>query len=246
VSAAYGGFNRIDFLQNGEISVVPITLSRDKINELNSHLMLFYTGIKRTSSDVQQKFVHDMEDKKRQLRIMRDLVDESISILNGNQDIIAFGDLLREAWDIKRSFSKSVSNPEVDAMYDAARSAGAVGGKVTGAGGGGFLLLFVPPEKQERVRQALSKLLYVPFKFEFSGSQVVYASADADYIDVEQVRATQKLQAFKENTEIILSESDPDYRSLKQELPTEEVDRISEKVRGILTGSEKASVAEQK
>lgn len=200
VSAAYGGFNRIDFHPTGEISVTPITLSRDRIKELNSHLMLFYTGIKRTSSDVTEKFVQALDAKKRQLRIMKDLVDESIAILNSKHDILEFGELLHEAWDVKRGFSDQVSNSDVDNIHAEALSAGAIGGKLTGAGGGGFLLLFVPPSKQRRVREALNKFIHVPFNFEFSGSHIIFAEHDADYTAEEVARVFQPIQAFRELT----------------------------------------------
>lgn len=200
VSAAYGGFNRIDFFTTGEVSVTPITVSGDRIRELSSHLMLFYTGIKRTSSDVQEKFVNDLEAKKRQLRIMKDLVEESISILNSNQDIKNFGELLHEAWDAKRGFSAAVTNSDVDNIHAEAISAGAIGGKITGAGGGGFLLLFVPPERQRAVKERLNKFVHVPFTFEFSGSQIIFADADADYSAEEIARVFQPIHAFRELT----------------------------------------------
>ena len=202
VSAAYGGLNRIDFHTNGEITVTPVTISGDRVRELNNHLMLFYTGIKRTSSDVTQKFIEDMNGKKRQLRIMKDLVDESISILNSNQDILAFGDLLHEAWDAKRGFSNSVTNSDVDNIHARAIEAGALGGKITGAGGGGFLLLFVPPERQRKVKEALNRFVHVPFQMEFSGSQIIFADADADYTAEEIARVFQPIQAFRELADI--------------------------------------------
>ena len=218
VCAAYGGLNRIEFFPNGEISVVPVTLSRHRIDELNAHLLLFYTGIKRTSSDVAQRFLQDINAKKRQLRIMKDLVDESIAILNSSQDIKAFGDLMKEAWEIKRSFSSAVSNPEVEDMLQAAYAAGAQGGKVTGAGGGGFLMIFAAPERHRFIKRALKKLLYVPFKFEFSGSQIIFANLDADYSAVEMIRDTQDIQPFRENTEIMLTDAEPNFAGLKSEL----------------------------
>lgn len=202
VSAAYGGFNKIEFNPTGEISVTPVTVSGERIKELNSHLMLFYTGIKRTSSEVSDKFVSSLTSKKRELRIMKDLVDESISILNSGLDITAFGELLHEAWEVKRGFSSVVSNKEVDEMHSAALAAGAIGGKITGAGGGGFLLLFVPPSKQAAVREALSRLIYVPFSFDFSGSQIIYASADADYREEELGRIFRPIEEFRELKDI--------------------------------------------
>jgi D-glycero-alpha-D-manno-heptose-7-phosphate kinase len=110
VSAAYGGFNHISFLPNGTFSVRPITLTQERLKELNSHLMLFYTGIKRTSADVAESYVNDMEARRRQLRIMKDLIEESISILNNGDDLCGFGELLHEAWQAKRSLSAAVSN----------------------------------------------------------------------------------------------------------------------------------------
>jgi D-glycero-alpha-D-manno-heptose-7-phosphate kinase len=137
VSASYGGFNHISFLPNGTFSVRPITLTQERLKELNSHLMLFYTGIKRTSADIAESYVNDMEARRRQLRIMKDLIEESISILNNGDDLRGFGELLHEAWQAKRSLSAAVSNSFVDEIYASAVSAGAVGGKLTGAGGGG-------------------------------------------------------------------------------------------------------------
>lgn len=178
VSAAYGGINRIEFHTSGEINVTPITVARERIDELNSHLMLFYTGIARTSSNIQSKLVNELDAKRRQLRIMKDLVEESIGILNSRESITSFGELLKEAWDAKRSLSSVVSNTDVDQMHAIAMEAGAIGGKITGAGGGGFLLLFVPPSQQTQVKEALTKFLHVPFRFDYSGSQIVYARQD--------------------------------------------------------------------
>lgn len=198
VSAAYGGLNHITFLLNGEISIRPITISPERLKELNSHLMLFYTGIKRVASNIAESYVNDIEGRKRQLRIMKDLVEESISILNSSQDIISFGELLHEAWQAKRSLSSRVSNTHVDEIYDQAISAGAIGGKLTGAGGGGFMLVFAPPSKQPQIKEKLNKLIYVPFKFEFSGSQIIFFDPEADYSAEEKARANQFIEAFQE------------------------------------------------
>ncbi len=200
VSAAYGGFNHISFLPNGEVSVRPITIPSERVQELDSHLMLFYTGIKRTASNVADSYVTNINDRKRQLRIFKDMVEESVAIVSGKQDIRAFGTLQHEAWQIKRSLSAKVSNSEVDQIYEQAISAGAIGGKLTGAGGGGFMLLFVPPARQDKVREALNKLIHVPFKFEFSGSQIIFYDAGPDYAAEEKYRAQQSIQAFRELT----------------------------------------------
>jgi D-glycero-alpha-D-manno-heptose-7-phosphate kinase len=198
VLAAYGGFNHIRFLPNGEVSVRPVTVTQDRVRELNSHLMLFYTGIKRTASNVAATYVNDIDERRRQLRLMNDLVEESISIVSSSQDLTPFGELLHEAWQAKRSLSAQVSNPQVDELYDLARSAGAIGGKLIGAGGGGFLLLFVPPHCQQAVRDKLNRLIHVPFKFEFSGSQIIFYDHEEDYSAEERARASQSIETFRE------------------------------------------------
>jgi D-glycero-alpha-D-manno-heptose-7-phosphate kinase len=175
-----------------------MTISPERVQQLDDHLMLFYTGIKRTASDVAQSFLEDLDKRRRQLRIMKDLVEESISILNSQQDICAFGELLHEAWDTKRTLSDMVSNTEVDTMYAKARDAGAVGGKLLGAGGGGFLMLFVPPAKQEDVREVLDDLIHVPFTFEFSGSQVIFFDPEQDFSAAEEDRMQRSPQSFRE------------------------------------------------
>ena len=198
ISAAYGGFNHITFLSNGTFSLRPVTLSPERIKELNAHLMLFYTGIKRTSSDIADSYVNDLEARRRQLRIMKDLIDESISILNNGDDITGFGELLHESWQAKRGLSPKISNPYVDDLYEEARSAGAIGGKLTGAGGGGFLLVFVPPSRQREVRERLGRLIHVPFKIEFSGSQIIFFDSEEDYSFEEKDRAGRLIQSFRE------------------------------------------------
>jgi D-glycero-alpha-D-manno-heptose-7-phosphate kinase len=162
VNAAYGGINHITFHSNGQISVHPVTLANDYLEELNSHFILFYTGLKRTSSTITSTYATDMETRKRQLRIMKDLVDESLSLLTQRGEITGFGELMHEAWETKKSLSNTVSNSVVDQMYTEARKAGAIGGKLTGAGGGGFLLLCVPPSRQAKVKEALKDLIHVP------------------------------------------------------------------------------------
>ena len=198
VLAAYGGFNHITFAPNGEISVRPVTLSRDRMQELNAHVMLFYTGIKRTASTIADTYVSDIDDKRRQLRLMRELVDEGVSILGGGQDLVGFGELLHEAWQAKRSLSAKVSNSYVDDIYDQARAAGAVGGKLIGAGGGGFIVFFAPPERHAAIRERLAKLIHVPVKFEFGGSQIIFFDREEDYSAEEQARSARTIDAFRE------------------------------------------------
>jgi D-glycero-alpha-D-manno-heptose-7-phosphate kinase len=198
VSAAYGGFNHILFSSSGEISVRPVVLPPDRFQHLTSHLMLFYTGIKRTAAKVVETYIASFESKRRHLRILRDMVDEALSILCGNGNLAPFGELLHESWLSKRSLGGKISNSEIDEIYDAARSEGAIGGKITGAGGGGFLLLFVPPELQARVREKLDRLLHVPFSLEGSGSQVIFFDPEEDYAALEADKKIRCLASFRE------------------------------------------------
>jgi D-glycero-alpha-D-manno-heptose-7-phosphate kinase len=189
VLAAYGGLNHVTFLPNGGISVRPVTITPARMDELNTHLMLFYTGIQRTASQIAATYVTEIDVRRRQLRVIKDLVEEAIEILHGGHDIVGFGHLLHEAWQVKRSLSQHVSSTEVDGLYAAALDAGAIGGKLTGAGGGGFLLLFVPPERRVAVREALGNLIHVPFRFEFSGSQIIHFDPEEDYTTQDAERA---------------------------------------------------------
>jgi D-glycero-alpha-D-manno-heptose-7-phosphate kinase len=160
--------------------------------------MLFYTGIKRTAANVAQSYVTDLEPRKRQMQIMRDLVEEAITILNSTRDLREFGTLLHEAWLAKRSLSAAVTNADVDKIYETARAAGALGGKLTGAGGGGFMLLFAPPDRHEQLRAKLDKLIHVPFRFEFNGSHIIFFDHEIDYADAERARDRQSIGAFRE------------------------------------------------
>lgn len=197
-SAAHGGFNKITFAPNGQIQVSPVVLRPGRIDELDSHLMLFYTGIVRTASKVAKTYVTDLGAKRRQLRILRDLVDESIDLLASDRAIEGFGELLDEAWTVKRSLGSGISTDEVDALYGRAMAAGAVGGKITGAGGGGFLLLFVPPAQQQAVLDALPELVHVPFRFESSGSQIIFYDREQDFAPAEAARAGRPIRDFRE------------------------------------------------
>jgi D-glycero-alpha-D-manno-heptose-7-phosphate kinase len=197
VLAAYGGLNHVIFHPNGEISVRPLTLAPERIQLFNAHLMLIYTGIERTASTIADSYVPRIDEKRRALRTVERLLDEALSILAGNGDLTGIGELLHESWMAKRSLSAQVSNARIDELYARARDAGAIGGKITGAGGGGFLLLFVPPDLQDNVRAALSDHIAVPFKFEYQGSQVVFFDPEQDYSAVERVRDSQALRAFE-------------------------------------------------
>ncbi len=177
VSAAFGGFNRITFRADGSFDLQPIILPRERQDRLQSHLMLFFSGISRFSSDVAKTKIENMNKRAGELKAIHEMVDQGIDILrNPATSIEEFGVLLHEAWQLKKRLSDRVSTQFIDNMYDTARRAGAIGGKILGAGGGGFLLLFVAPERQEAVRDALKELIHVPFKLENAGSRIVLYS----------------------------------------------------------------------
>jgi len=174
ISAAFGGFNRIEFHRDSTFKVSPVIISTERLAELQSHLMLFYTGMSRFASDIAKSKIDNFKNREAELKSMMAMVDEAMNILrNPSISIDEFGKLLDQSWKYKRSLSDQVTNPEIDRIYDEAFRAGAIGGKILGAGGGGFLLLFVKPELQERVRERLKHLIYVPFQFDNSGSQVI-------------------------------------------------------------------------
>ena len=199
-AAAHGGLNHISFHQSGDISVRPVVLPLERSAELNDHLMLFYTTIQRTASDVAKTYVEDLDKKKAQMRIMKDLVKEGLAILGGGRDLLAFGELLDEAWQIKRGLSAKTSNSAVDGIYERARGAGAIGGKLTGAGGGGFMLLFVPPDRQAAVQAELDDLIHVPFNMEPSGSQIIFFDPQDEYASSEAMDKPRPV--FRELAEI--------------------------------------------
>ena len=174
ISAAYGGFNRIEFRRNNTFEVSPVILTQARLDELQSHLMLCFTGFSRFASEIEQSKIVNLKNRTVELSRMGEMVDEAIKLLQNPQTPISeFGRLLHQSWQYKRSLSDKVSTPEIDFLYEEAMSAGAIGGKILGAGGGGFLLLFVEPKRQQDVRERLKNLIHVPFKFEDSGSRVV-------------------------------------------------------------------------
>lgn len=188
VLAAFGGLKYVQFHPDGRIDVDPLPLPPARVQELHANLMLFYTGVARTASDVARSYAADLNSRRRQLEAMREMVEESIDILISGMDLREFGQLLHEAWLTKRTLSDQVSTPQLDALYERARAAGAIGGKLTGAGGGGFLLLFVPPRKRGAVLDALGDVLHVPFAFENTGSQILFHEPGVDYQEAERAR----------------------------------------------------------
>ena len=174
VSAAHGGFNRIEFKRDNTYDVTPVVLPGVQLEQLEGSLMLFFTGISRFSSDVAKTQIENFKKREVELKRMESMVADALSILNGNVDCFDdFGRLLDEAWKCKRSLSDGVSNAEINLIYEEAIKGGAIGGKILGAGGGGFMLFYVRPEKQGFVKERLRRLIHVPFHFESSGSRVV-------------------------------------------------------------------------
>jgi D-glycero-alpha-D-manno-heptose-7-phosphate kinase len=173
ISAAFGGFNRIDFPRAGGFVVNPVIMPGHRQTQLRDHLMLFFTGLTRIASDIAKEQIDNMANRQAELRKMHGMVGDALAILTDERrSLDEFGRLLDEAWSYKRSLSDRVSTPQIDEFYQRALRAGALGGKLLGAGGGGFLLIFARPEQQSMVRQALSELIHVPFRFESGGSSI--------------------------------------------------------------------------
>jgi D-glycero-alpha-D-manno-heptose-7-phosphate kinase len=179
ISAAFGGLNIITFLADGAFRVDPVILPPARREELQDHLMLVFTGISRISTHAAQGQIDNLKRRTGELQAMRELVDRAIALLSSpDSDILEFGRLVNEQWQLKRRLSDRVSNGTIDDVYDAARRAGAVGGKLLGAGGGGFMLFFVRPGDREQVAAALPGLVKVPIKLETSGSRIVLYQPD--------------------------------------------------------------------
>lgn len=181
VLAAFGGLSRIDFGGECNIETKHVIIKPQRLELLQNHLMLFFTGFSRTASEIAEEQIKQTPNKKRELTEMHRMVDEAISILNGDNDLSEFGKLLHQSWQLKRSLTDKISTPHIDSIYDMAIRAGATGGKLLGAGGGGFILLFVKPELQPKVKESLHSFLHVPFRFENSGSQIIFYEPESFY-----------------------------------------------------------------
>lgn len=170
--AAFGGLNTIEFLSGGQIRVRPVILARDRLRSFESRLLLFFTGISRISSEVTPEQIQNTAKNKADLDRMKELAVEAHNILlSGSLD--DFGRLLNETWKIKRTLSSQISNSHIDDIYERAMKAGALGGKLLGAGGGGFVVFYVREEQQAEVKQALTDLLCIPFGFDWDGSRII-------------------------------------------------------------------------
>jgi len=172
--AAYGGINYIQFNKDESVFVEPVISSREVINEFNKNLMIFYTGMTRDSKSVLGEQQKSTKDKFEELRKMRQLAIEIKEILNEGKNLDKIGEILNEEWRLKKSLTQNISNDIIDEYYQKALDAGALGGKLLGAGGGGFILLYVEPQNQHKVRQRLNDLEELSFSFEPRGSTIIY------------------------------------------------------------------------
>jgi D-glycero-alpha-D-manno-heptose-7-phosphate kinase len=172
--AAHGGLCRLTFSPSGEVGYTPLIIKPERLKSFQDHLLLYFTGFSRTASEIAQEQIERTKQRRVELFAMLQMVQEGVSILSGDHDLADFGELLHEAWMVKRGLSSKITTPLIDQIYDAARDAGALGGKLLGAGGGGFMLFFAKPETHGQIKAALPGLLHVPFQFEGSGSQIVF------------------------------------------------------------------------
>lgn len=173
--ASFGGLNTIDFLQNGEIIVNPIIMNPERLKKFQNSFVLIFTGLSRIASEIAGDQIKNTINNISKLNQMKSLVNDSLEILtNNNSNLDDFGDLLSQTWNLKRELSDKVSNSLIDLIYEKAIKSGAIGGKLLGAGGGGFILFYVRPEKRNNVISALHEYLHVPFEFEFQGSNIVF------------------------------------------------------------------------
>ena len=174
ISAAFGGFNKIDFNTDDSFNITPVIISKDLIEKLQDHMLLFFTGLSRFSSEIAKDKIANIKNHFRELTQIKEMVNEGLSILHRPSDSINdLGKLLHESWKLKRSLSTKVSTPKIDEIYETGIKAGAIGGKILGAGGGGFILFFAAPENHNKIIDRLKKLVHVAFKFDNTGSKIV-------------------------------------------------------------------------
>ena len=179
IAAAFGGLNHIEFKQGGGFFVHPVTISKKRKEELECHLVLIFSGFSRFASEVEKKKIANLSQKESVLHEMQGMVQEALDILTGDGDLSEFGKMLDHTWRLKRSLSDGVSTSAIDELYERGVKAGAIGGKLLGAGGGGFFLFFCEPDKQAQLLESLKGYLHIPFHFEENGSQVIYYREEA-------------------------------------------------------------------
>jgi len=176
-AASFGGLNKISFNGNKDIDVEPIIISNERRTELQGNLMLFFTGFSRNASEIAKKQIEVTPQKEKELNTIKEICVEGLKRLtDSKQSPDKFGELLGEQWKVKRSLTDKISTKEIDDIYEAGINAGSLGGKILGAGGGGFMLFYVPKNKQEKIKDALKSKLFVPFRFENTGSKIIYYS----------------------------------------------------------------------
>ena len=179
IAAAFGGFNKITFRKGGGFDVEPMIIKRERLTQLTANLMLCFTGLSRTAAEFAIKQLESFDTNSERLHAMSLLTEQALKcLLNENQDLDDFGALLDNQWTLKRGLAAEISNPTIDNIYESAKQAGALGGKLLGAGGGGFLLLYVPSKYQDLVKESLRQRMFVPFRFEYAGSQIIYHTHD--------------------------------------------------------------------
>ena len=200
VLAAHGGLSHITFSTDGTIDVEPVILPEERLHDLESHLLLCFTGINRTAANVASGYADNIVNKAPQMQALNGMVADGLSILQGKGDLARFGQLLDEAWQAKRELDDGVTNDQIETIYGEARRAGAVGGKLIGAGGGGFMLLFVRPEDQQRVRERLNRLIHVSFRCEPTGSQIIFKDDEVDYSAEDRDRTLRSIAPFLDLT----------------------------------------------
>jgi D-glycero-alpha-D-manno-heptose-7-phosphate kinase len=173
--AAYGGFNQFEFFSDGTFAVTPFILSQERRDELAQSIMLFFTGFSRYASDIADGTIKNIHNRQGQLRNIREIVDRAAHILHdAKAPLRELGELLHESWRLKQELADNVSNPQIDEIYEAGREAGAIGGKLLGAGGGGFMVFLVEPDKRDQVRERLRKLVHVTVGFDHEGSKIIF------------------------------------------------------------------------
>ena len=187
IATAYGGLNKIIILPNGHFEVTPLVLPHKRLQTLQEHLLLFFTGTSRTASEIAGEKIKAIPNKKQELQSMQKMVEEAAQLLATQHPITDLGELLHDNWMLKRQISEKIAPAFIDHIYERARQAGAIGGKLMGAGGGGFMLFFVKPENKLAVCEALKDLLLVPFQFDNTGSQIIFYD-NMQYSQMSMVR----------------------------------------------------------
>lgn len=220
IQTAYGGLNKIEIGSNGNFEVMPLVLPHNRLNILHEYLLLFFTGVSRTASDIAAEKIKAIPNKATQMHGLRQMVEDGIKILTSG-DITDFGRLLHEAWMLKRQISSNISPSFIDDIYDRARNAGALGGKVLGAGGGGFMLFFVQPENKPQVYEALKDLLLVPFELEGSGSQIIF------YDNMNYSQMSMSRRDYRHLRQDVVEESLTNKQRLNRLLEVKKITEIS-------------------